>query len=351
MLMKHLILLSLIFAPLISFATADTITSPVNNKSIIINDASEFSFLVVGHAYGKPSSSIFPSPSLLANIDKINTSEASFLLLLGDNYRQLDSLNVSIFKSTFIDKLEIPVFIAIGNHDLTPNHITNYYGQDYPTFRKEFGADTYYSFVISSTLFIILDSELSLTNGRSDGSIKGDQLDFLKKTLDKFLTPTTSIRNIFIGAHKKLDLWKNNFHSEVYPLFSKADSIDVAVYLLSGDLAASTPDFYIKTPKDSIATYIHTHLNDTKHDKMLQFNVAPDGLVKITPLSLTGLPIKSINSSTFDTAPESVPIGKKIKYYFSNREFLIGVLFTVIAIMLILGFWKTKRFLTRNKRH
>ena len=272
----------------------------INNKQIIIDNQSNFSFIVAGHIYGAPSLSIFPSPSITSNIDKINSLNASFLLLLGDNYRQLGELHVSPFKTTFLNKLKMPVFNAVGNHDLTPNYKTDYYKQDYLAYKEHFGQKkhqkTYYSFVINSSLFIILDSELSLIDGKSNGSIKGEQLDFLKKVLDKHLTLNTSIKNIFIGAHKELNKWKgNNFHAEIAQLFYKANSSGVEIFMLSGDMSKAKADLYIKKDLKPNITYIHTHLTDGMNDKILQFTVSTDGLVKITVISLTGLTVNHIN--------------------------------------------------------
>jgi len=55
-------------------------------------------FLVAGHIYDSHSVSIFPSPILINNVAKINALKPSFFMLLFDNYRLADSLNITTFK-------------------------------------------------------------------------------------------------------------------------------------------------------------------------------------------------------------------------------------------------------------
>ena len=80
-----------------------TITSPLNGKVLeLSNDtAKEYSFLIAGHLYGSPGSpSVYPSASFLANIDMINQNNASFFVLLGDNYQFGQPNYVDNFKSS-----------------------------------------------------------------------------------------------------------------------------------------------------------------------------------------------------------------------------------------------------------
>ena len=87
--------------PTFSFGHYDTITNSINQSKLITEDIShDFSFLVAGHAYGAPSNSIYPCQSLVNYIENINSSHSNFLILLGDNYRIADSLNILTFKIT-----------------------------------------------------------------------------------------------------------------------------------------------------------------------------------------------------------------------------------------------------------
>jgi hypothetical protein len=331
----------------------DTISNSINKKPIDNSDSNEFTFLVAGHVYGSSHNtfSVFPCPSLLSNIDKINNSNALLLILLGDNYRQLDNLNINAFKSSFLDKIKMPVFNAVGNHDITPDSINNYHGQDYSKYKEVFGNETYYSFVVKSSLFVILDTELAQSDGQSDGSIKGEQFKFLSKTLKQSLGEDTKINNIFICAHKELNLWnQNNFQTEVLPLFDKAKETDASIYILSGDMGKNSADLYIDESENPKINYIHTHLADNRLDKILKFKVSSDSAVEITPISLTGLPVKKIDDYVLPAnRPKSqvleMSFATKVINRFNNRSFYEGILFSIFVILLIFVF--VKRFNSR----
>lgn len=299
-----------------------------------------FSFLAAGHIYGNTHKSIFPCPSIITNIDKINSSNASFLILLGDNYRCLNSLDVKTFKSSFLNNIKIPVYNAVGNHDL----LTNSKNQDYETYKKYFSSKTYYSFIKSSSFFIILDSELSIHHGKTNGSINGRQLLFLKKTLSQCKTPV--IKNLFICVHKELNLWNNNFSTEIKPILNQIASKGIKIFILSGDLAKGSSDLYLVQENNSPIKYIHTHLADTKDDKILKFDISKTGIVNIQPISLNGLPVKNIESyneiSNKNQEPfKSISIFEKIKLRFSSRFFYEGIV-TILSVTLIIIYIKTK---------
>lgn len=154
--------------PLLLRAAEEPVSFAHNGKSIRTDSsAAGFSFWVAGHIYGNPGKSVFPSPSMLAQVDTINASPAAFLILLGDNYRRLNGMEVGNFRKYFPDKLEIAAFNAIGNHDLyTGTEVQNY------ALYREYFPSTYYRFFYRNCLFLILDSELA------NGSIRDEQLDF-----------------------------------------------------------------------------------------------------------------------------------------------------------------------------
>ena len=323
-------------------------SNSINQISLSIEkDQTEFSFLAAGHTYGNPSESLFPCPSLINYVDRINTSSASFLMLLGDNYRVADSLNILTFKQSFLNKIEIPVFNALGNHDI--------YVREYATYKKNFTENTYYSFIINSSLFIVLDTELALTNDQTDGSITGDQLTFLKETLDQFMLLNSSItKNVFICGHKELNLFsENNYEEDIKPLlYSIADSM-CKIYILSGDMSKNSNELYIDKNDNPNISYIHTHLSDNKKDKILKFQVSATGSVQITPLSLHDLPVKNIDSYTYSSPNQLLnepSFFSKVKSRFYNRNFYEGMLFLTICIVAFIGIIRSKRFLSKNKR-
>ena len=262
--MKHLIYIFFIIISHTIFGYTDTVSNTINQINLSpVNSSSGFSFLVAGHAYGHPSESIYPSQSLINYSDSINSSNAYFLMLLGDNYRLANELNITTFKQSFLNKIKIPVFNAVGNHDIYPSNYTLY--------KEHFTEKTYYSFIINSSLFIVLDTELEINNGLTNGSITGDQLLFLKETLNQFSEMDSfKTKNIFIFTHKELNLYEdNNYEKEVMPLVNAIATKQCNVYVLSGDMKKSKNELYTIQDKNSYLQYIHTHLSDNKKDKIL----------------------------------------------------------------------------------
>lgn len=304
---------------------------------------------MAGHIYGNPSESIYPSSSLLHNINKINKLEPSFFMLLGDNYRLLDSVNVLKFKSTLINRLEMPVFNALGNHDLlTKNKL-----KDYKKYKYFFPGLTYYSYTIHTSLFIVLDTEKSNGDTHSYGNIEGKQLEFLKKELQQ-----QNINNIFICAHRDLK-HSPNFKKDLAPLFSSTASSGIQIYLLSGDMHEAPSNLYIE--KDSLTnfTHVHLHIEDNIEDKILQFHISSSGKVTIIPISLEGTPLESISfyTKSFNLleeghviiAPSNKPLSifEKTSNLFTNKNFYEGIAFALLVIVVLFILKKRLMFLKK----
>ena len=326
--------------PTFSFGHYDTITNSINQSKLITEDIShDFSFLVAGHAYGAPSNSIYPCQSLVNYIENINSSHSNFLMLLGDNYRIADSLNILTFKNTFLNKLQLPVFNALGNHDIHP--------RNYSIYKENFTKNTYFSFKISSSLFIVLDTELDNSKGFTDGSITSDQLQFLKKTISQFTALNSPVvKNIFICTHKALNLSKtNNFEKDTKPLLSSIPK-DYTIFVLSGDMSQSPSDLYTIEDYQTNIRYIHTHLSDSKNDKILSFKVTDKGVVHITPISLHNLPVKALESYEFSPIQNKniePSFFQKLKIRLYNPIFYQGILFVIICFILFKFIYKRKK--------
>ena len=302
-------------------------SNSLNNKEL--KTSKGFSFLVTGHSYGCPSKSIYPSFGLVNSIPRLNALEPSFFLMLGDNVRVLDSLNIAKFKDVFLSKLEMPVFNAVGNHDL----LSSSNRKDYKMYHDLFCKQTYYSYVVNNSLFIVLDSEIS------NGNIDGKQLVFLKNVLGSEKTENGSMKNIFICSHKILEKWKGtNFDLEIRPLLSSLmDSSEINVYMLSGDLTYASSDLYSYVDSLSKIRFIHSHLVDNKDDKILKFEITEDGEVAISPISLSGIKI----SDNIEEYPPRIVADKvkvsfmeKVRTLFINQNFYQGIFFGVLIVFI-----------------
>jgi predicted phosphodiesterase len=352
---NNILVLLLLFTGLFSSGINKTLSYSINQLELSVDSIqSDFSFITLGHVYGYPSYSIFPAPGLISNVAKITSSDASFVMMLGDNYRLADSINIATFKQTFLNKMTVPVFNAIGNHDLYDRNGLK--EQDYPTYKKHFSKFTYYSFIKNSSLFVVLDTELN-SKDQGYGTIHGEQLVFLKKVLQDFSSlKSSNTKNVFICGHKELVYFEgNNYHKDIKPLLSSLTNDGIQVYVLSGDIAKEAYDLYLVKDTNPNITYVHTHLYDEEGDKILKFNISKTGLVSYIPISLYDLPIKEhytqlkddryIDPASIIVPPEPSVI-QKIGYRFINQQFYEGIIFLIICIAVFTAVRKYKKKLS-----
>jgi hypothetical protein len=236
------------------------------------NATTPYSFFVAGHTYGEPgvnNKGFHPPFTQQFGYIKSRT-EIEFGVLTGD----IVSPNPTLLDWQEIDfevnKLGIPVYFAVGNHDM----------ENRPVYESRYG-QTYYSFKKHNDLFIILDPYLDGWN------ITGDQLIFLKDVLNQ---NANSSNNIFVFVHPIL--WKEfgnsfdyikwnsdagkslkiNFWTEIEPLFF---SLKNPVTFFAGDLGSSwsTPATYDQY--DHI-TLISSGMGGNSQENYLIVNVASD---------------------------------------------------------------------------
>ena len=319
----------------------ETIISPINDKVLILPETSqEFSFFVMGHIYGSPSSSsAFPSSTLLANIDMINSNNAKFIISMGDNFQKVEEKYIENFIMSTSSKIEIPLFNAVGNHDVINRELyESYFGK------------TNIDFIYGSNLFIILDSE------KDNGEIIGEQLNYLNNTLN-YAIKTKKINNVFIISHKLI--WcvnneelgvvyrnlnsnygyanNNNFKDTVLPEIKRVSKTK-NIFMLSGDIGieGSLPLFYHKDTKNNI-TYLATGIGDTKKDAILQITVPKDGApLTFKTVSLSGEKIEVLEH--YDVNYWDNYFGQKNKIMdklmniFKHRYFHFGIIFNLILV-------------------
>ncbi len=218
-----------------------------------------YSFFVAGHSYGNHlADNIHLHPPFADQFSYIREyPDISLGFLSGDIVRES---NVESWDAVDEDilSLEIPVYFAPGNHDVTNRELfESRYGDPLNNMR------TYRYFTNEKDLFIILDSELDEWN------ISGEQFTFLKTVLNENYETS---RNIFVFVHALIwwndeNIFQNihtnwwppfipdttNFWTNVEPLFR---NISNPVYLFAGDLGANeqaTPFMYYK---EANITYI-----------------------------------------------------------------------------------------------
>ncbi len=220
-------------------------------QSVVVNaqnDTLLYSFFSAGHTYGSPNNPHYglhyPFVDFIPEINNYSGMEMGFLtgdIVVSGTADYWDSAQADI------NKLNMPVYLAAGNHDVGAEFV------------KRFG-DYYYGFIYRNDLFIVLTPSLDAWN------ITGDQLAFLQNTLD---SAHAEVNNIFIFLHE-LIWWSptnqyqhveinyrphypgsTNFDTVVKPLLlSYSNSNNITLY--AGDLGCT----------NSVSPYMYDHFGN-----------------------------------------------------------------------------------------
>ena len=251
-------------------------TSDVSSLSLMGNTFKEtgddtFTFVVFAHAYGNADvNDDIPSINLTDHLDDVFAMQPSFMVSLGDMVQNGQALQFEILKQSLLEKIDIPVFNAVGNHDIKNREL----------YSELFGS-TYYSFTYGNAVFFILDTELDQCN------ISGDQLAILQDGIANALVDP-QIDQIYILMHKVLFLKSeaieqnpdymarpNDFEIFNGNNFSKVmDSLLIPaakkkpLYLFAGDVGAfggNMSPFYNKDKRANLSMYA-AGIGDTEQD-------------------------------------------------------------------------------------
>lgn len=270
--------ISLILLASLCFTACEKIEKPIKPPPVVL----EYSFFVAGHTHGGSGvNNAGLHPPMEAKFDFIRSdSLMEFGVLTGDivisgtvqNWNEVDA-------SLLL--LEMPVYFAAGNHDLT----------DRSLYENRYGS-TYYSFEKHADLFIVLDPMLDFWN------ISGDQLTFLQNTLS---AKAAGVKNIYVFFHHLLwwapdNIYKNvkansvadrdpnmNFWTEVEPLFN---ALPNNVIMFAGDVGKTTTvDPYMYHQYDNI-TLIASGMGNGVTDNFVIADVWSDKSVTYRLISL-----------------------------------------------------------------
>ncbi len=321
----------------------------INKRPFPKDTDNVYSFLVSGHMHGDGSSNAgFPAATLLANLDSINNSNFNFFVSLGDLFKDLEN-DLPNYKKYFFNKLNIPLFNVVGNHDVSNGLYENLYGK------------TYYSFAKQSELFIFLDAE------ESNSSIKGGQLVFLTALLDS-ATFNNKIKNIFIFSHRPIwaeedallkNVFKfntrsgsgNNYQKEILPLLNKIPKTK-SIFWCSGSMDTSPASFfYYKVPNTNLVL-MQTAIRNQKKDATLVITVN-SGNIEMSPFSFTGDTLNKISSYDLSYYEGSGAIHVQeafnvrliplyIKQMISSQYFWYGIIVSA-SVIFVLSFYSRRR--------
>ena len=268
-------------------------SSPFNGRQIPLPDSTgHYRFIVSGHFYGDGRSSVgFPVATLLGNLDTINALGASFMLSTGDLFQDAKG-DRSRYQRSLFEKLELPLFNAVGNHDL-----------DGGRYQDLFGA-TSFTFDVGTDRFVVLDTE------RDDSSLDDEQLNMLAHAAND-----AQLRKVFIISHRPVwaeaeedygrlfpnntrALAGNNFRSAVYPILDRM-AAHADIYWMAGSMGGNSPASIFFQPHARNITYLQSAIRGTRHDALLIADVGPDS-VRWSALSLTGQKLQPVAEYSAD---------------------------------------------------
>ena len=319
-----------------------TINNSINHIPLINQKTDNYSFLIAGHVYGSPElkNSLYPASSLISGIRKINESGAKFMFLLGDNYWKSDSIRVSNFKDSFLKKVKLPVFNAVGNHDLWGDIKYEYH----------FGK-TFYSFNYQNDFFVILNSEMYFE----------EQIEFLNDELKKNKS-NQYLKRLFLFTHKLLFVIDDKKFEKIFNGLNSKEGYDTKSHFsakikdfikninlptvwFAGDIGMknSLPLFYDYDSKLKIE-YIATGLGGVQTDNILIASISSSSFKpSYQSLSLTGdtlHPLKEYNMDYWKSFYNENDYRKtnlfNISEYFINSRYYAAFLLFVMGIIFVI---------------
>jgi hypothetical protein len=242
--------------------------------NVALQAQTEYSFFVAGHTYGAPQANpIGLHPPFMNKIPYIKSRpEIEMGFLTGDliyyptaqDWDEVDDV---------IDSLAVPIYIAVGNHDMHNRAL----------YESRYGV-TYFSFIEHNDLFIVLDPNIDEWN------ISGVQFDFLDSVL---LSDAQVVDNIFVFFHQVL--WHDsthyasmvpnssqgradtiNFWTEIEPLFH---SLSNEVFMFAGDVNAAWPYTKIMYANYDNISFIASGMGSGPKDNMVIVNIDTNKVV------------------------------------------------------------------------
>ena len=279
-----------------------------------ITPNNSYSFFVAGHTYGQPGAdNAGLHPPFEQKFAFLNNRKVSLGFLTGDiviksteqNWDEVDSV---------LPYLDAVVHLVVGNHDLKENP---------DLFKIRYGR-TYSSFIKHNDMFIILDPNIDNWN------ISGEQLDFLRETLNENL----EVRNIFVFFHQLLWWDRNNkykyvrmnstegradtinFWNELVPLFRE---LNIPVVMFAGDMgAAAWSDNYMYDVSDNL-TFIGSGMGDYEGDNIIIINIDEQGLINYDLIAINGADIHTLGELEDYVLPTEYPLyTRELPFYLTD---------------------------------
>ncbi len=274
----------------------DPLPASMNSISLENNNL-PLRFLVAGHIYGKPGDEEFhPALTLLSNIALLKEIEPDFVVFLGDTIWKPSEDNFDDLEMFIIDQMNIPVFNAVGNHDVTNRDL----------YQDRYGRSVY-AFKFKNQLFFILDTTLKYYD------LTPNQYSFVSNTI-KEQSPNLEAVHIFM--HHVLFLNEDEIHgkqllkpnegdgtSPDFLAYLKTNLIPLSkttpIYIYAGDVGAfqggNLSPLFKRVQNENIYL-LATGLGNNPNDSILIVEANDSGDLNIYPLSLDGKEMNVIDS-------------------------------------------------------
>ena len=273
------------------------------NSIPLVDNNQPIKFLVAGHVYGKPGEEEFhPAATLINNVALLRNLNPDFVVFLGDTVWKPKGDNFDTLDLLLLEPLQVPIFNAVGNHDVTKRDI----------YQERYG-DTVFAFIFKNQLFFILDTTLQYYD------LNPDQLIFVQSTIENQMK-ASDLSAIHLFMHHLLFLDEEEVYGKQHlkpnegdgvsesfqdflksTLYQVSDSIPIFIY--AGDVGAFKPGnlspLYKQDPGHNI-TFLASGLGNHQNDSILIVEEDNDNYLVITPLSLTGNESKPIESYDFE---------------------------------------------------
>jgi Icc-related predicted phosphoesterase len=268
------------FSFFILFTSIQAEINSQKNIDTIKNISDEiYSFAVIGHAYGAPSTSVYPSASLLSGVNKIKDYRPNFLILLGDTIQhgssasnilnlkknkvqKFNDAQLETLQKLFVDKINVPVLNVPGNHD----------DPEGEWYKYNFGNNSNINFKINSEAFILFNS-MNLCGGNKEINLEEK---FILENLQKYKN-NTDIKNIFLLMHQAIFTSENNelkdvkywvngglakcpsYTDKILPVLNELQK-KIKIFLIAGDTGCK--DYKLgAAPIDTFPLFFHKREN------------------------------------------------------------------------------------------
>ena len=278
----------------------DPLPASMNSISLEDNDL-PLTFLVAGHIYGKPGDEEFhPALTLLSNIALLKEIDPDFVAFLGDTVWRPSEENFNDLEMLIIDQMNIPVFNAVGNHDVTNRDL----------YQSRYGS-TIYAYKLKNHLFFILDTTLNYYG------LTPDQYSFIIDTIDE---QSPNLKTVHLFMHHVLFLNEDEIYGKQINKPNEGDGLSLdfltfldtdltsiskntPIYIYAGDVGAyqggNLSPFYKRIPGQNIYL-LATGLGNNPNDSILIVEATENGEVHIRPHSLNGNQMNAIESYTME---------------------------------------------------